>query len=161
MSEILIVSIVPNSLVSLVIFDMSVRQQNGVHEYSLSSGTKSALETLLHFARQEIPTAFQVYINNVRFRSIEGEGRISLPCPLKETEAVSALKSVEASAIAALADLRYGYQDRSITIDFERAAVFLFAAYISTVDGMGKGEPKVKSKLPGKLRKDVIGAKSY
>ena len=129
---------------------MSVEQpSNGIKKYSLTDGTKSALKSLLDVSSEEIPDGFYDYIKRVRFHSVEGEGRISLPCPFKETEAVSALKAVEAAAVAALTDLRYGHEERNITIDFERAATFLFAAYISTVDGMGKGDPNVKAKLPG------------
>ena len=122
---------------------------NGVPAYSLKDGTAGALNALLQTSEQQIPKAFIDQVDKVGFRSIEKEGRISLPCPFKETEANSALKAVEAGAVAALTDLRYGQSDRTISVDFERAACFLFAAYISTVDGMGKADPNVKSKLIG------------
>ena len=130
------------------------QQSNGVPKYSLKTGTATALSALLDVAKQEIPNGFYDHITGVKFQSIEEEARISLPCSFKETEAVSALKAVEAGAVAALTDLRYGLEKRSIMIDFERAATFLFAAYISTIDGMGKGDPNVKSKLIGISRKD-------
>lgn len=128
---------------------LTEEQSNGTTKYSLNDGTLAALKALSQVSKDEIPEAFLGLIEDVNFKSIEGEGRISLPTPFKETEAVSALKAVEGSAIAALTDLRHGHQKRSITVDFERAATFLFAAYISTVDGMGKGDPNVKSKLIG------------
>lgn len=127
----------------------SASQSNGASRYSLESGTLAALEALLERSRNEIPEAFREHVGQVTFHSAERESRISLPCPFKETEAVSALKAVEAGAVAALTDLRHGKQSRKISIDFERAACFLFAAYISTIDGMGKGNPNVKSKLIG------------
>ena len=129
---------------------MSVEQlSKGGPQYSLMDGTADALTTLLQVSKKELSKEFSDRITGVSFQSIEGEGRISLPCPFKETEAVSALKAVEAGAIAALTDLRYGYKERSITVDLERAATFLFAAYVSTLDGMGKGDPNAKSKLIG------------
>jgi len=131
-------------------FDMPIAQlSNGASRYSLKNGAAIALDSLLQVSFHEIPNEFRYHAKKVNFCSIDGEGRISLPCPVKETEAVSALKAVEAGAIAALTDLRYDHQDRNITLDLERAATFLFAAYISTVGGMGKGDPNVKSKLIG------------
>ena len=94
------------------------------------------------------------HITGVKFQSIENESRISLPCPFKETEAISALKATEAGAVAALTDLRHGPEKESIMIGFKRAATSLFAAYTSTIDGMGKGDSNVKSKLIGISQKD-------
>jgi hypothetical protein len=58
---------------------------------------------------------------------------------------------VEASVVAALADLRFPHneQKRRIEIDLERTATFLFSTYIATIGGLGKQDPKVKSKLKG------------
>ena len=117
--------------------------------YSLKDGTASALSALLQRSRHGIPDPFIARARHVTFHSIEGDGRISTPCPFKETEAVSALKAVEAAALATIADLKYGTEKRSITVDFERAACFLFAAYICEIDGMNKAHPNVKSKLIG------------
>lgn len=74
---------------------------------------------------------------------------IGLPSPLKKIEAITALKAVEASTVAAIADLRFGMEKRNIKTGVERATCFLFAAYLSTVDGMAKGDSNVKSKLKG------------
>lgn len=122
---------------------------NSVPMYSLKDGTASALKALLQRSNHELPIEIQNRTQAVTFHSIEGNGRISTPCPFKETEAVSALKAVEAAAIARIADVRYGVEDRNIMVDFERAACFLFAAYICEIDGMNKAHPNVKSKLLG------------
>ena len=141
---------------------MSLGQHsNGVPGYSLKTGTATALSALLDVAKQEIPNEFYDHVTDVKFHSTEEEGSVSLPCSFKETEAVSALKAVEAGAVATLTDLRYGPEKRSIMIDFERAATFLFAAYMSTIDGMGKGDPSVKSKLIGISRKDKARFLNY
>ena len=120
-----------------------------MHKYSLKDGTACALKDLLNKTRHEIPDEISAKAHEAKFHSIEGDGRISTPCPLKETEAVSALKAVEAASVAAIADLRYGAEARKITIDLERAVCFLFAAYICEIDGMNKAHPDVKSKLIG------------
>lgn len=120
-----------------------------MHKYSLQDGAACALKDLLNRTRHEIPDEVIAKTHEVKFHSIEGDGRISTPCPFKETEAVSALKAVEAASVAAIADLRYGAESRKITIDLERAICFLFAAYICEIDGMNKAHPDVKSKLIG------------
>ena len=122
---------------------------NGMPTYSLKDGTACALKDLLQTSKQNIPDEINARAREVKFHSIEGDGRISTPCPFKETEAVSALKAVEAAFVAAIADLRCGAEARKITIDFERAVCFLFAAYICEIDGMNKAHPNVKSKLIG------------
>ncbi|KAL8783089.1 MAG: hypothetical protein Q9195_009495 [Heterodermia aff. obscurata] len=130
---------------------------NGVLKYSLKDGTAWALKDLLQRARHDIPDDVNAKAQEVKFHSIDGDGRISTPCPFKETEAVSALKAVEAASVAALVDLRYGAEARKITIDFERAVCFLFAAYICEIDGMNKAHPDVKSKL---IDTDLLQAQS-
>lgn len=121
-------------------------------EYSLKDGTASALSALLQRSQHNIPDEIVARARDVTFYSNEGDGRISTPCPFKETEAVSALKAVEAAAVATIADLKCGTRKRNITVDFERAACFLFAAYICEIDGMNKAHPQVKSKLIGTSR---------
>lgn len=128
---------------------------NNVKPYSLQKGIHSALKFLLRTADGLVPEEVRAHLRHVSFES-EGHGDdIGLPCPLKETEAVTALKAVEASTVAAISDLRFGVDERDVKINIERATCFLFAAYLSTVDGMGKGDPNVKPKLKGGLRKTV------
>ena len=54
---------------------------------------------------------------------------------------------MEASVLAAIADLRYGKQERRIEVNMERTAAFLFSTYIATIGGLGKQDPDVKAKL--------------
>lgn len=115
-------------------------------EYSLEAGTKAALQSLLHRANRQIPAEIKSHADDVIFSSL-AENKIFIPCPLKETEAASALKAVEAGAVAAIADIRYGKRKKKIEVDLERAPCFLFAAYLTTIDGMDKRHPKVMSKL--------------
>ena len=126
-------------------------QQNGTStKYSLQAGTKCALQSLLHRASKQIPAEIRSHTSEVIFSS-SGGNQVYFPCPFKETEAASALKAVEASAATAIADIRYGRKKRKIDVDLERASCFLFAAYLSTIDGMDKGNMNGKSKLKGRL----------
>ena len=94
-----------------------------------------------------LPTKIREKRSNVSFAS---SGRsIYFPVPFKETETAAALKAFEASAVSALADLKYGPQDRKITINLDRTTRFLFQAYLATVDGLGKLDKGVQSKLKG------------
>lgn len=78
-----------------------------------------------------LPTKIREKRSHVSFIS---SGRsVCFPIPFKEIETASALKAFEASAISALADLKYGLQDRKITINLDKTARFLFQAYLATV----------------------------
>lgn len=125
---------------------------NGFNPYSLQSGIDSALRDLLQAADGLVTPEVRNHLQDVSFDSSGYGDDIGLPCPLKETEAVTVLKAVEASTVAALTDLRFGIDKRNIRISIERATCFLFAAYLSTVDGMGKGDPNINSKLKGQLQ---------
>ncbi|TVY59043.1 Succinyl-CoA--L-malate CoA-transferase beta subunit, partial [Lachnellula suecica] len=87
--------------------------------------------------------------------------QIYFPCPFKETEATVALKSIEACAVAAIADVRYGgggaSQRRRIEVNLERTATFLFSTYIATIAGLGKQNAGVKAKLKNT---DLLSAQS-
>jgi hypothetical protein len=82
--------------------------------------------------------------------SIESKhDRVYFPIPFKETETTAALKAVEGSVAAALADLKHKQSKRKVTVDLEKATRFLFQAYLATVDGLGKLDKGVKAKLKG------------
>lgn len=108
-----------------------------------------SLDKLLQLAGQQIPKEVRRHLTEVTFSAPKGSDVVSLPCPFKETEATSVLKAVEACAAAAIADLRYPSKRRKIDVDVERATCFLFSAYLSTVNGMNKANPNVKSRLKG------------
>lgn len=79
---------------------------------------------------------------------------IYFPIPFKETETLAALKGIEGSVAAAIADLRYGQspQKRNVKVNLERATAFGCQAYMAKVDGLSKLDPGVKSKLKGLRR---------
>ncbi|KAF2092152.1 alpha-methylacyl-CoA racemase [Saccharata proteae CBS 121410] len=123
-------------------------QSNGTSEshYSMTEETQKTLDSLLQLAKSQIPPECRDIIAQTEFTTIN-TGSPYFPCPFKETEATSALKAVEAGMAASIANLIYGEKKRKVTVDLDRASAFLFSAYLSTVGGMNKGDPNVKSLL--------------
>lgn len=116
---------------------------------ALLSGTRTALEQLLSKAKDNLPQEALPHIANVKF-STANTGSPYFPSPLKQTEAISALKAVEAGVASAIADLHDDQKDRHIAVDLERATAFLFSTYLTTVGGLDKSNPKVRNLLKGK-----------
>jgi hypothetical protein len=122
---------------------------SGATSYSVVSGARQALKDLRSLVGDQLPPEADFHLNKVSFSTCSDGHKIYFPCPFKENEAAAALKAVEASVVAAIADLRYGAQKRKIDVNLEKAAAFLFSTYIATIGGLGKGDPGVKSKLKG------------
>ena len=95
-----------------------------------------------------LPASIQDIKDRVTF--VSNYNRVYFPIPFKEMEVASALKAVEGSVACALADLKFGKREREVCVNLEKATNFLFQAYRATVDGLGKLDPKVKSKLKGR-----------
>jgi hypothetical protein len=117
--------------------------------YSVLRGTEEALQTLQSSTTEQLPPEFKQHLRDVNFHATSRGNSIYFPCPFKETEAAAALKSIEASAVAAITDLRYGAQHRRIHIDLASTAAFLFSTYIAKIGGLNKGDIKVKTKVKG------------
>jgi hypothetical protein len=115
---------------------------------TLLTGTQSALEQLLAKAKDNIPEESLPHIAQVKF-STANTGSPYFPSPLKQTEAISALKAVEAGVAAAVADLADGPGVRKINVDLERATAFLFSTYLATIGGFDKSNPQAKKLLKG------------
>ncbi|KAJ4360745.1 uncharacterized protein N0V89_001312 [Didymosphaeria variabile] len=113
---------------------------------TLLDGTHAALDFLLGQVTAQLPEECLPYVARARF-STANTGSPYFPSPLKQTEAISALKAVEAGVAASIADLKTNVPDRSINVDLERASAFLFSTYLATVGGMDKAHPKVKKYL--------------
>jgi hypothetical protein len=124
---------------------------NGAVPYSVVEGSRKATSTLQHLIGDQLLPEFAKHLKDVTLTTATDGTQIYFPCPFKETEAAVALKSVEASVVAALANLRFsnGAQRRKIEVDLEQTATFLFSTYVATIGGLGKQDPKVKSKLKG------------
>ncbi|KAF1958366.1 CoA-transferase family III [Byssothecium circinans] len=116
------------------------------HSSALLDGTRRALKHLLAQANGQLPKECLPHVQSVGF-STANTGSPYFPSPLKQTEAISALKAVEAGLAALIADLSAPVQERNINVDLERASAFLFSTYLATVGGMDKAHPKVKKLL--------------
>ncbi|KAH7135660.1 CoA-transferase family III domain-containing protein [Dendryphion nanum] len=123
-------------------------RSNGVKPdlYTLLDGTQAALEHLLARAQSQLPSEALSHIKKVNF-STANTGSPYFPSPLKQTEAIGALKAVEAGVAAAIANLSDEPRERIVNVDLERASAFLFSTYLATVGGMDKSSPKVKKLL--------------
>lgn len=117
--------------------------------YSATDGARRALEALKCLAASQLPPEVRGHLDNVVFSAYYADNGTYFPCPFKETEAAAALKAVEASAVAAIADVRYGCQKRKLDVNLERTAAFLLSTYIATIGGLRKGDPDVRAKLKG------------
>ncbi|KAJ5764228.1 hypothetical protein N7533_002909 [Penicillium manginii] len=101
----------------------------------------------------------EVLANKDRVSFSTSHNEIYFPIPFKETETLAALKGIEGSVAAALADLRFGSgaQPRGVRVSLEGATAFGCQAYMAKVDGLSKLDPNVKSKLKDT---DLLAAQS-
>ncbi|SPQ22319.1 77fa5a5c-196a-474c-9865-0bd20da78203 [Thermothielavioides terrestris] len=122
-------------------------QQRAKH--SVVAGAKDALAKLCLACRTELPEAILAFADAVEITSASGKGdEVHFPCPLREQEAVTAIKALEACAAAAIAQLRYGMESKKIRIDVDRVSAFLMSAYLTTLDGMDKADPRIRERIP-------------
>lgn len=93
----------------------------------------------------------EVLANKDRVSFFSSHNEIYFPIPFKETETLAALKGIEGSVAAALADLRFGpgEQPRAVQVSLESATAFGCQAYMAKIDGLSKLDPNVRSKLKG------------
>lgn len=123
---------------------------NGEANYSPVLETSRIFSTLCdQWERLNLPSEVLDNKDKVSFSSSHNE--IYFPIPFKETETLAALKGVEGSVAAAIADLRFGQnaQPRGVKVSLEGATAFGCQAYMAKIDGLSKLDPNVKSKLKG------------
>lgn len=118
----------------------STNGTNGSHAehplagYSMLDETKKALDNLLSLVNGQMPSECRQLVTEVSFKTIN-TGSPYFPTPFKETEAVSALKAVEAGIAAGIANMLYDERKRNTVVDIERASCFLFSTYLVTIGG--------------------------
>ncbi len=120
--------------------------------YSVAAGTRDALHKLAASCAGELPEPILTFLENVEITSTSERGdAVHFPTPLREQETAAAIKALEASAVGAIAHLRYGTSSKSkIQVDLDKISAFLMSAYLTTLDGMDKADPRIKDKIPGK-----------
>jgi len=127
--------------------------------YSVTRGALKALQALIEACGLNIPDDFLRYVEYIGFTAAQpGSDMVHFPTPLREQDAMLAIKALEACAVAAIADLRYGGDGRQIAVDIDKTSCFLMSAYLTTVDGMGKQDPEVKKKIPGESKRKHTSA---
>lgn len=122
----------------------------GGFSYSVGENARRALEILLRASQPDLPIEFMRHVRDVAFVHGPAAGdSVCLPCPLRQQEACAALKALEGCAVAAIADLQRQERRREITVNLGRVTCFLMSAYITTLDGLDKSDPKISHRLPG------------
>lgn len=118
--------------------------------YSVGENARHALQILLRASQPDLPAEFMRHVQDVVFVHGPAAGdSVCLPCPLRQQEACAALKALEGCAIAAIADLQLKEHRKEITVNLGRVTCFLMSAYITTLDGLDKSDPKISHRLPG------------
>ena len=121
-----------------------------IKPYSPTAETRHIFNLLCKLKEElNLPWNLEEMKEDVEFTS--EKDTIYFPIPFKETETTAALRGIEALVANSLADLKYGAKRRKIEINLEKTTCFLFQTYLSTIDGLGKYDPGVKTKLKGKL----------
>ena len=113
--------------------------------YSTLDSTWKAIQTLLD--EGNLPSEITSLVSRTTFTN---ESTPILPCPFRQLEAAAALKAIEAAVANAIGKIRFGYE-QDVTIDLQHATLFLFSAYLTTVDGMEKQDPGVRAKLKSNI----------
>lgn len=126
--------------------------------YSVLDVTEAVLAALVSDQKLPIPSRARELAKNTKFYVPPSplETDVVLPCPLKQLETVAALKAVEAAVANAIGEHRYGLE-QTATIDLQHATMFLYMAYLATVNGLGKLDAGVKRFLKDT---DLLAAQS-
>lgn len=102
-------------------------------EYNVPTVAATVFAKLLTDPRLAIPDAVQSEAAHITFT---GSPTPFLPVPLKFTEAISAVKALEAAFAAAIARLRFPSLDPgAVVIDTDHAALYVFSAFTTTLNG--------------------------
>ena len=115
--------------------------------YSTLSESKTAFRNLL--ADEKLPLSPEIRVLASRIKIHGEEDWPVIPTLWRETEAITALKSLEAVIAIALGKIRYDL-DQTAEIDMDHATIFLFMSYLSTIDGFGKWDPRSVERLKRK-----------
>ncbi|KAK4106771.1 CoA-transferase family III [Parathielavia hyrcaniae] len=118
-------------------------------QHSVAAGTLDALRKLCEASQGELPDTISAFTKAVEVTPTSGKGdQVCFPTPLREQETTAAIKALEACAAAAIAKLRYGEETKWIQVDTDKVSAFLMSAYITTLDGISKADPRIKARIP-------------
>lgn len=85
------------------------------------------------------------------------------PIPFKETETAAALKAIEGTVAALLAETSDdgSAKDAQVRVSLEKTTAFLFQAYLARVGGLGKLDKEVKALLKGRQFAEMLHRGSH
>ena len=119
--------------------------------YSVTKSSYAAFSDLLDQCEHLLSTEILQHAQHVSFTSPpEVQDFPLFPCSVRQQEATSAIRALEASIAAALGDLRYGPAQRQAQVDVAKIGCYLMSAYITTIDGLDKSNPKIRDRIPSK-----------
>ncbi|KAK6462784.1 CoA-transferase family III domain-containing protein [Scheffersomyces coipomensis] len=109
--------------------------------YSQLEETKRIFSDLLE--SNILPDDIAALGSEVKFYNESNQ--LTVPCPLKQTELISALKGIESVLALKLSKIRFE-SSNTAKIDLQHALLFLFSTYCSSVNGYFKGDKKEVAK---------------
>ena len=114
--------------------------------FSVLESTQDAVDVVVNDPLTPLPAEVKQLVSRTTFTN---EAAPILPCPFRQLEAAAALKAVEGAVANAIGKERFGFE-QNVSIDLQHATLFLLMAYITTIDGLGKQDKGIKSKVKGK-----------
>jgi len=121
---------------------MSVPNGTTHTPYDVIAESRNVFCALLSDPKLCLPHAITSQAANVDIYGVDGQPTI--PTPWRETEAITAIKALEACVALAIAKLRQPHAAEAPTaaIDTDHATLSLFMSYLSTVHGFGKWDKR-------------------
>lgn len=111
-------------------------------DYDTIKSAQTIFEGLVKDLKLPLPVDARELSANVKFTLPPTDYPIIVPCPLKQCETIAALKALEGTVANAVGKLRFGIE-QTVEIDLQHATLFLFMAYLATINGYGKYETKM------------------
>jgi len=113
---------------------------------TIESTMQKAVQTLIEDPLLPLPEGVKHLVTRTTFTNESNP--ILLPTPFRHIEAAGALKCIEGAIANLIGMERFGYK-QDVTIDLQHSTLFLLMAYISTIEGLGKQDKAVRTKLKG------------
>jgi hypothetical protein len=133
--------------VKLTTINMAVPNPTTDMPYDTVAESRNVFSALLSDPKLSLSPAIASQASNVHIHGL-GSSQPTIPTPWRETEAITAVKALEACIALAIAELRFPSASNSdavaptASIDADHATVSLFMSYLSTVNGFGKWDSR-------------------
>jgi hypothetical protein len=117
---------------------MSEQSADNVEQYSIPREAQKVLQEGIFnnpLVSTSLPPEFASYAKHIKF---EGNSKPSIPINWRLAESISALKALEAIAVNALLQKKYGVSPKEPIINTDHAQLFIMSAFIWTINSNGK-----------------------